>query len=164
MRVTLQAAAVGKFPLYTPDGSTLTLSKAVRDWLVRHAAIAEQQNKVRWWMKGTWAALRAVLVGEVEFWQWLNDELDTTKAVILAAAPTVSPAKTNSGRGAKSRGINEAIDALWPGGIPNGLSGKDRTRKIITWLSDNKRSLPRNPERAIQRVLAARRGATKRLS
>jgi hypothetical protein len=99
----------------------------------------------------------------VEFWQWLNDELDTTKDVIVAAAPTVSPAKTNSSTGAKSRGIDEAIDALWPGGIPNGLSAKDRNRKIVTWLSDNKRSLPQNPERVIQRALARRR-ATKRLS
>jgi hypothetical protein len=159
MRVTLQAAADGKFPLYNPDGSTLTLSERDRDSLVRHAAIAEQQNKVRWWRKGKWETLREVLVDEVEFWQWLNDE---TKAVIVAAAPTVSPAKTNSGTGAKSRGIDEAIDTLWPGGIPNGLSAKDRDRKIMTWLRDNKRSLPLNPERAIQRAL--RRGATKRLS
>jgi hypothetical protein len=163
MRMTLQAAADGKFPLYNPDGSTLTLSPTDRDSLVRHAAIAEQQNKVRWWMKGRWKTLQAVLVGEVEFWQWLNDELDTTKAVIVAAAPTVSPARTNSGTGAKSRGIDEAIDARWPGGIPNALSAKDRNRMIVTWLVENKRSVPQNPERAIQRALARRR-ATKRLS
>jgi hypothetical protein len=54
MRVTLQAAAVDKFPLYHLDGSTLTLSQADRDSLNRHAAMAEQQNKVRWWKKGTW--------------------------------------------------------------------------------------------------------------
>jgi hypothetical protein len=59
--------------------------------------------------------------------------------------------------GAKSRGIAEAIDTLWPNGLPKGLSAKDRNRAIIKWLEGAGYSLPTKPERAIQRVLKARR-------
>jgi hypothetical protein len=59
--------------------------------------------------------------------------------------------------GAKTRGIAEAIDELWPNGIPEGLTAKDRNKAILDWLHDKGYSVPRNPERAIQRVLKARR-------
>ena len=62
---------------------------------------------------------------------------------------------SKSGPGAKTRGIAEAIGQLWPGGIPEGLTAKDRNRAIIEWLRDNKYSVPSQPERAIQRVLKA---------
>jgi hypothetical protein len=62
-----------------------------------------------------------------------------------------------SRRGAKSRGIAEAIDTLWPNDFPNGLSAKERNKAIINWLEQAGYSLPTNPERAIQRVLKARR-------
>src|SRR5262249_29179026 len=65
--------------------------------------------------------------------------------------------EARSGPGATSRGINEAIEKLWPNGLPEGLGAKDRNRTIIEWLKDAGYSLPRNPERAIQRVLKARR-------
>jgi hypothetical protein len=64
--------------------------------------------------------------------------------------------KAKSHPGAKSRGIAEAIEKLWPKGLPTGLSAKDRNRAIIKWLEDAGYSLPTNPERAIQRVLKVR--------
>jgi hypothetical protein len=64
---------------------------------------------------------------------------------------------SKSGPGAKTRGIAGAIDELWPNEIPKGLTAKDRNRAIIEWLVENGCSVPTNPERAIQRVLKARR-------
>ena len=61
------------------------------------------------------------------------------------------------GPGAKTRGIAGAIDELWPNKIPKGLTAKDRNSAIIEWLVENGCSVPTNPERAIQRVLKARR-------
>jgi hypothetical protein len=86
MRVTLQAAATGEFPLYKSNGSTLTLSPTSRDSLLHHAAIAEQQNRVRWWTKSPWLKLRAVLVSEPQFWQWIKDKFgaaEQTKAGVV---------------------------------------------------------------------------------
>ena len=48
-----------------------------RNWLLRHAAIAEQQTEVLWWEEKPWSALRAVLLPEREFWDWFNGELGT---------------------------------------------------------------------------------------
>ena len=58
--------------------------------------------------------------------------------------------------GAKARGIDEAVDDLWPNGIPEGLSAKERNNRIIDWLKAKHYSIPTNPERAIQRVLQGR--------
>jgi hypothetical protein len=71
--------------------------------------------------------------------------------------PVSATFEPQSRRGPKSRGIAEAIDALWPNGLPEGLGAKDRNRAIIEWLKDAGYSVPRNPERAIQRELKARR-------
>jgi hypothetical protein len=57
------------------------------------------------------------------------------------------------GFGAKTRGILEAFEHLWPNEIPKGLSAKDRNKAVLEWLSCNSYSVPINPERAIQRVL-----------
>jgi Queuosine biosynthesis protein QueC len=70
--------------------------------------------------------------------------------------PARAAPQVKSSPGAKMRGIAEAIDQLWPSGIPKGLSAKDRNKAVIEWLSDNGCSLPINPERAIQRVLKTR--------
>ena len=63
---------------------------------------------------------------------------------------------SKSGRGAKTRGIAQAIGQLWPNGIPEGLIAKERNKAIIDWLRDKEYSVPSQPERAIQRVLKAR--------
>jgi hypothetical protein len=80
MRITLQAAASRKFPLYKSDGSRFILRATDRKWLRDHAAIAEQQSEMRWWTKGPWPTLRAVLVPEPKFWEWLDSELGSPKA------------------------------------------------------------------------------------
>jgi hypothetical protein len=64
---------------------------------------------------------------------------------------------SKSGPGAKTRGIEQAIDELWHNEIPEGLTAKERNRIIIDWLKTNGCSVPIKPERAIQRVLKALR-------
>ena len=71
--------------------------------------------------------------------------------------PARAAPESESGLGAKTRGIAEAINQLWPSGIPKGLSAKDRNNAVIEWLGANGHSLPTNPERAIQRVLKAQK-------
>lgn len=71
--------------------------------------------------------------------------------------PARAAPQSLSGPGAKTRGIAEAINQLWPNGIPIGLSAKDRNNAVIKWLNDKGYSVPINPERAIQRALSARR-------
>jgi hypothetical protein len=77
-----------------------------------------------------------------------------------SAAPTPndhsSDLDSKSGPGAKTRGIAQAIDELWPNGVPEGLTAKDRNRAIVDWLFRNECSVPISPERAIQRALKAR--------
>jgi hypothetical protein len=63
---------------------------------------------------------------------------------------------SKSGPGAKTRGIAQAIDELWPSGIPEGLTAKDRNRAIVDRLARNGCTVPMSPERTIQRVLKAR--------
>jgi hypothetical protein len=63
---------------------------------------------------------------------------------------------SKSGPGAKTRGIAQAIGQLWPSGVPEGLSAKDRNKAVIDWLRHQGYSVPGNPERAIQRVLKSR--------
>jgi hypothetical protein len=87
---------------------------------------------------------------------------DVTKVLFAFGAgaipdPTVNPAnppKRKSGAGAKSRAVIQAIEQLWRGGIPPGLSAKDRNKRIVEWLREANLSVPANPERAIQRALA----------
>jgi hypothetical protein len=72
------------------------------------------------------------------------------------ATPRRSRPNSKSGAGAKSIAIGKAIDQVWPKGIPKGLTAKDRNNAIISKLQENQSSLPANPARAIQRVLAKR--------
>ena len=72
-------------------------------------------------------------------------------------APLPNDLDSKSGPGAKTRGIAEAIDELWHSEIPKGLAAKDRNKAITDWLHDKGYSVPISPERAIQRVLKARR-------
>jgi hypothetical protein len=130
--------------------------------------IAEQQHAFRWWEKKPWLALQCVLVSELKFWEWFNGELGAPKTTAAAMATptlaTTAPAKIKVASGAISQGIEEAIEAIWSGNIPKGLSAKKRNRKIIDWLALNERSQSTSPERAIQRVLKERRKATKQMS
>jgi hypothetical protein len=64
---------------------------------------------------------------------------------------------SKSSFGAKSNGIMEALNQLWPDGIPKAVSAKERDRKILEWLREKNYSLPTSPARTIQRVLRKRR-------
>jgi hypothetical protein len=64
---------------------------------------------------------------------------------------------SKSSFGAKTKGIMEALNQLWPGGIPKAVSAKERDRKILEWLREKNYSLPTNPARTIQRALIKRR-------
>ena len=75
MRVALQAAANRKFPLYKSAGSPFKLKGEERKWLLRHAAIAEQQNEVRWWDKAPWSALKSVWSSEPKYLQWFGSAM-----------------------------------------------------------------------------------------
>jgi hypothetical protein len=44
--------------------------------------------------------------------------------------------------GPKSRGIAEAVAALFPDGPPAGMAIKERDRRIVAWLRNNDYSLP----------------------
>jgi hypothetical protein len=74
MRVALQAAASGKFPIHKSNGDELKLSPTECNWLLNLAANAEQQNDVRWWTKAPWSALQAVLVSEPKYWFWFDSD------------------------------------------------------------------------------------------
>jgi hypothetical protein len=78
---------------------------------------------------------------------------DVTR-VLCKEGPTV---RATSSAGAKRRGIENAIDRLWPNGSPEGLSAKDRNRAILDQMGRDGSSKPANPERAVQRALRARR-------
>jgi hypothetical protein len=62
-----------------------------------------------------------------------------------------TPLKTRSS--AISDGIRLAMNNLWPGGIPEGVRAKERDNQIREWLKDNRKSIPENVPRAVQRVL-----------
>jgi hypothetical protein len=63
---------------------------------------------------------------------------------------------SKAGAGAKTLGIEQAMQQLWPNGIPEGLTAKERNKAILDWLKSNGCSVPTSPERAIQRVLKVR--------
>ena len=68
----------------------------------------------------------------------------------------VAPAARQRERGAPiSNGIREAIDHLWPRGIPAALIAKDRNNRIVEWLKANGLSVPAPTavSNAVQRVL-----------
>jgi hypothetical protein len=105
-----------------------------------------------------------------------GDETAATKALTPNSVATeshdgISAEKTQAGvepkpdigeiKGAKSQGIAEAIDRLWPDGPPKGLTAKERNQAIIKELGKRGCSTPKNWEtaipRAIQRVLKKRK-------
>jgi hypothetical protein len=165
MRVALQAAAKRKFPLYKGDGSRIKLSEADRTLLLQHAAIAEQQIEFRWWTKKPWIGFREVQASEPSFGSGLMRSLARRKPPSPRwrhkQAQLWHRPKQKQVRALKSQGIEGVIEALWSGNIPNGLSAKERNKKIIDYLAANGLSVSTSPERAIQRVLKARRQTTK---
>jgi hypothetical protein len=80
---------------------------------------------------------------------WPEHQKDATRPL----RPEIGSNTTQRRDGPISNGIRLAIDALWPNGDRQGLRAKDRDNKILAWLEDNKRSIPANIARAVQRVL-----------
>jgi hypothetical protein len=84
---------------------------------------------------------------------------DVEKVLCSAGSNNATPQRarpnSNLGAGAKTIGIVQAIDEIWPNGISEGLSAKDRNQQIISKVKENGGSIP--SERTIQRVLDKRR-------
>jgi hypothetical protein len=74
---------------------------------------------------------------------------DSTKPVPPKPAEQIPKPAFN--RRAKRDGIRLAINALWPEGIPKGLTAKDRDRQINEWLKAKGLSI--SDRRTIQRAL-----------
>lgn len=70
------------------------------------------------------------------------------------SAPVPSNDDDDAPGGAKARGVAAAITALWPDGLPTGLAGKDRDRKVGDWLAANGYSVPADVSKAVRRSLA----------
>jgi hypothetical protein len=122
-----------------PDDFEWRQSRPVKPWFEnRRRAIIEPQNWHLDWIELFRADVTNVLCSSK------RENHD---------GPARAASKSKSGAGAKARGIGEAINQLWPEGIPKGLSAKERNKAIIDWLSTHGYSQPTNPERAIQRVL-----------
>ena len=60
-------------------------------------------------------------------------------------------------RGAKTRGVTEALNQLWPEGIPEGLTAKERNQQVLDQLKRNRSSIPKDIARAVQRALQLQR-------
>jgi hypothetical protein len=64
-----------------------------------------------------------------------------------AAAPRPSRS------GAKRVAVELALVALYPGGVPKGLIAKERNQQVLQWLTDQRKSIPRDIAKAVQRAL-----------
>lgn len=70
-----------------------------------------------------------------------------------------APSRSRIGAGATSVGVRLALDALWPGGVPEGLRAKDRNEAVRQWLEDHKKSIPEDVAKAVQREVRRVRDA-----
>src|SRR5262249_14875433 len=76
---------------------------------------------------------------------------------ISGAKARVEAAALIPKRGAKTRGVTEAVNQLWPEGVPKGLTAKERDQLVLKQLERNGSSIPTNLSRAVQRVLQEQR-------
>ena len=58
--------------------------------------------------------------------------------------------------GAKTRGVEQALNHFWPDNIREGLSAKERNNTVRDWLVAKRLSVPNDIAKAIQRALNAR--------
>jgi predicted DNA-binding transcriptional regulator AlpA len=82
------------------------------------------------------------------------------RRVGAAIRPEMECSRTTRRPSPIRNGIKEAIDALWPGGVPTTLRAEDRDRQIEVWLKESGCSVSNSREalrRALQRELKARR-------
>src|SRR5262249_1272866 len=76
---------------------------------------------------------------------------------ISGAKARVEAAALIPKRGAKTRGVTEAVNQLWPEGVPKGLTAKERDQLVFKQLKRNGSSIPKDLARAVQRVLQEQR-------
>ena len=76
---------------------------------------------------------------------------------ISGAKARVEAAALIPKRGAKARGVTEAVNQLWPEGVPKTLTGKERDQAVLRQLKRNGSSIPKDLARAVQRVLQEQR-------
>ena len=62
-------------------------------------------------------------------------------------------APRRSRSGAKTVAVELALDALYPGGVPEGLTAKERDKQVLQWLTDQGKSIPSDIAKAVQRAL-----------
>jgi hypothetical protein len=55
--------------------------------------------------------------------------------------------------GAKTAAVKLALDALYPGGVPEGLTAKERNRQVLQWLKDQRKSTPVDITKAVKMAL-----------
>lgn len=126
------------------------LSPADLDWLnsrpLRPWAIGPMPGQHYTWIGG-WEKYPIDLV------ELSTADIMSILNITVARATNAIRSSSKSGRGAKARAIDEAINQLWPDEIPKGLSAKDRNRAILDQIRKNGGSIPADPERAIQRAL-----------
>lgn len=70
---------------------------------------------------------------------------------VSTPSPAQDRPRPKSGLGAKSEGVEDAIRHLWPGGIPAGLTAKDRNKNIREFLRH--RGVSSVSTRTIERAL-----------
>jgi hypothetical protein len=124
-----ETTSVGDFPLIAPALSAINVT---RDEFLG------------------WIASRGYRVPT--FWKGHHCDVDPTiPAVQPRSQHPNGVTRVEQPIGAKTRGIVEAIEKIWPAGIPGGITAKSRDRQIVEWLEGHGCSVP--SARTIQRVL-----------
>lgn len=77
-------------------------------------------------------------------------------ATLVGSRPAQDSPSRKSGSGAKTLGVEKALNHLWPEGPPDGLSAKDRNNLVRNYMTENKLSIPTDLPKAIQRALRKR--------
>ena len=86
-----------------------------------------------------------------------NEAQATGSGAVFNGQAASNKAQDKATRGAKTRGILEAIEQLWGAQIPKGLTAKERNNAIRTKMKENGSSIPKGFDRAVQRALKLRR-------
>ena len=54
-------------------------------------------------------------------------------------------------RGSKAAAIDLALAALYPSGVPEGVSAKDRNKRVLRWIQEHNKSISDDMPKAVQR-------------
>jgi hypothetical protein len=153
----------------TPSDFNWQKSRPLRPWRLKTDEVsrreeaeawsaAAESSRVMWRVRtGRLDPLSPAPPLSVDWIELFKD--DVTKVLCSGERANSKAQEKAAAAGAKTRGIQEAINQLWPGGIPEGLIAKDRNNAIRAQLGKNGSSVPRDQAlaRAVQRALKARR-------